>query len=67
MGGDKGEGGDKGGEAGATRWVRRKGTRGLGVRRGVPGARMSPGNPPHARGVTCVSRLANGGLGGQGG
>ena len=30
-----------------TRGVRRKGTQG--VRRGVPGARMSPGNPPPRR------------------
>ena len=45
---------------GVTRGGIRTGTRG--VRRGVPGARMSPGNPEG--GVTCMSRLANGGLGG---
>ena len=55
---DKGERGDKGGEKEVD----------TGVRRGVPGARMSPGKPPPRRkGVTCVSRRANGGLGGAGG
>ena len=32
-----------------TRGVRRKGTRGVGVRGGVPGARMSAGNPPRRK------------------
>ena len=53
--GDEGDKGDKwggGGLARGVRWgvtrgVRRKGTRGM--RRGVPGARMSPGNPPPRR------------------
>ena len=65
QGDDKGEGGDKGGEVGGTRGVRRKGTRG--VRRGVPGARMHPGNPPaRTRGSLRVATRERG-PGGQGG
>ena len=52
------------GRWGQTRGVRMKGTRG--VRRGVPGAWMGPANPHPAGGVTCVSRLAKGGVGGKG-
>ena len=53
-GGDKGEGRHKGGEVGGDKGVRRKGTKG--VTRGVPGARMSPGNPPpRRRGNLCVA------------
>ena len=47
-GGDKGGGGlTRGLRWGVTRGVRRKGTRG--GRKGVAGARMSPGNPPPRR------------------
>ena len=45
----RGRGVTRGVRRGVTRGVRRKGTRGVGVRRGVPGARMSPGNPPPRR------------------
>ena len=49
-----------------TRGVRRKGTR-LGEKGGA-GSKDEPRQPPnHAGGVNCVSRLAGGGLGGQGG
>ena len=47
-----GGGGGKWGEKEGDTGVRRKGTRG--VRRGVPGARMSPGTPHHTRRVNCV-------------
>ena len=64
-GGDKREGGDKGGEVGVTRGLRRKGTRG--VRRGVPGARMSPGNPPPRRRGNLRVATREWGPGGAGG
>ena len=63
------EGGDKGGglKRGVTRGVRRKGTRGVGVRRGVPGARMSPGNPPPRRRGNLRVATREWGPGGAGG
>ena len=46
---------------GVTRGVRKKGARG--VRRGLPGARMSPGNPPpRKRGSLCVATREGGGV-----
>ena len=64
------EGGDKGGLTRRVRWgmargVRRKGTRG--VRRGVPGARMSPGNPPPRRRRNLRVATRERGPGGVGG
>ena len=63
--GDKGEGGDKGGEVGGDKGVRRKGT--PGERRGVPGARMRPGNPPPRRRGSLRVATRERGPGGQGG
>ena len=54
-GGDKGEGGEKEGDTG------------VGVRRGVPGARMSPGNPPPRRRGNPRVATREWGLGGAGG
>ena len=68
--GDRGEdkaerGVTRGVRMGVTKWMRRKRSRG--PRRGVPGAKMSPGNPtPRKRGrLRVVTRER--GAGGQGG
>ena len=65
-GGDKGEGADKGGEVLGDKGGEREGD--MGVEKG--GCReqgCAPATSHHAGGVTCVSQLAGGGLGGQGG
>ena len=66
-GGDKGEGGGKGGEIGDDKERKKEGD--TGGEKGGAGSKDEPQHPPppHAGGVTCVSRLANGGLEGQGG
>ena len=65
-GGDGGGGGaGKGVEVGGDTGVRRKGTRG--VRRGVPGARMSPCNPPPRRRGNLRVATREWGPGGAGG
>ena len=64
-GDNQGEGGDKGGGRGrgVRRGMRSKGTRG--VRRGVPGARMHPGNPPPRRRGSLRVATGERGPGGQ--
>ena len=63
----RGRGVTRGVRWGVTRGVRRKGTWWVGVRRGVPGARMSPGNPPPRRRGNLRVATREWGPGGAGG
>ena len=59
-------GGGKGGEVGGDKGGEKEGDTG-GEKGGCREQGWVPATPHHAGGVTCVSRLTNGGLGGQGG
>ena len=61
---DKGEGGDKGGQVGGEKGGEKEGDKG--GEKVDAGSKDAPGNPHHARGVTCLSRPTKGGLGGRG-